>query len=187
MKLDGQYKIPASTERVWRALNDPETLRAAIPGAESVEKTGEYKFHAVVKAKIGPISARFKGDVEIREPNPPHSCVLVGEGKGGVAGFAKGQAKINLEEQEGGTLLSYEADAAVGGKMAQLGQRLIRATAAKMAAQFFGAFSRLLDESDEHEHAYIDESVVISPSLERIVLILVVLGMVGLISWTYFY
>ncbi len=184
MKIAGQYKVAAPIERVWEALNDPDILRQAIPGAQSVEKIGENKFKAVVKAKIGPISARFNGEVVISESNPPHGYKLTGSGQGGVAGFAKGEAVVTLTEENGKTLLAYEADAAVGGKLAQIGQRLIQGVAAQLAAQFFGSFGRLLGAEGQMDTALIDDTVIISPRLYRVFLYAAGIALALFTLWT---
>ncbi|MCB1425278.1 MAG: carbon monoxide dehydrogenase subunit G [Zhengella sp.] len=138
VELEGQERIAAPVQTVWEALNDPEILRACIPGCESLEKKSDTEMEAVVALKIGPIKARFNGDVELVNLEPPHSYTIQGEGKGGIAGFAKGGADVKLaEDGEGGTLLSYVAKADVGGKIAQLGSRLIVSTSKKLAGQFF--------------------------------------------------
>ncbi|PHP64711.1 carbon monoxide dehydrogenase [Zhengella mangrovi] len=137
VEMEGQERIAAPVQTVWEALNDPEILRACIPGCESLEKTSDTDMEAVVALKIGPIKARFNGAVELVNLNPPHSYTIQGEGKGGIAGFAKGGADVKLEEDGDGTLLSYVAKADVGGKMAQLGSRLIVSTSKKLAGQFF--------------------------------------------------
>lgn len=143
MEMSGEYRIPAPREDVWAALNDPEILRQAIPGAESVEKTADDEFEAVAKAKVGPVSARFKGKVKLTDIDPPNGYTISGEGNGGAAGFAKGSAKVTLTEADGGTLLSYTVSAQVGGKLAQIGQRFIDSTAARMSEEFFDNFSKL--------------------------------------------
>ncbi len=143
MKMNGEELIPASRERVWAALNDPEVLKAAIPGCESITKTSPTAFEATVVAKVGPVKAKFGGDVTLSKLNPPESYVISGQGKGGAAGFAKGGASVNLAEAEGGTLLSYTVDAQVGGKLAQIGSRLIDSSARKMAGDFFKRFAKL--------------------------------------------
>ncbi|MBX3505276.1 MAG: carbon monoxide dehydrogenase subunit G [Parvibaculum sp.] len=143
MEMSGEYRIPAPREDVWAALNDPEVLRQAIPGAESVEKTADDEFEAVAKAKVGPVSARFKGKVKLTDIDPPNGYTISGEGNGGAAGFAKGSAKVTLTEIEGGTLLAYTVSAQVGGKLAQIGQRFIDSTAARMSEEFFDNFSKL--------------------------------------------
>lgn len=144
MDMKGEYRIPAPRQKVWEALNDPEILKASIPGCESLEKTSENEMTAAVTAKVGPVKAKFKGDVRLENINPPEGYSIVGEGKGGVAGFAKGGADVHLAEDGDGTILTYEAKAQVGGKLAQLGSRLIDSTARKMADEFFGNFSRIV-------------------------------------------
>lgn len=152
MEMSGEYKIPATRQKVWEALNDAEMLRQSIPGAESVVKTGENEFEAVAKAKVGPVSARFKGKVHLTDIDPPNGYTISGEGNGGAAGFAKGSAKVSLADSEdGGTLLSYSVNAQVGGKLAQIGQRFIDSTAAKMADEFFNNFSELTGGSKVSE------------------------------------
>ncbi|MBZ4691427.1 MAG: hypothetical protein JG765_2678 [Cereibacter sp.] len=149
MELNGTHDLSQPPEVVWAALFEPEVLKAAIPGCEQLEKTGESAFAATVKLKIGPVSARFKGDVELSEMAPPHSCLLSGKGSGGIAGFAKGSARVELVAQEGGTRLTYVADAALGGKLASLGSRLIQSSANKLAQEFFTSFSAALNGVDE--------------------------------------
>ncbi|MDQ0317646.1 SRPBCC family protein [Amorphus orientalis] len=141
MEMTGEYRIPASRETVWEALNDPEILKACIPGCQSLEKTADDAMSAVVQAKVGPVKATFNGNVTLQNLNPPTSYTIAGEGKGGVAGFAKGSADVNLAEHEGETLLSYTVSAQVGGKLAQLGSRLIDSTAKKYAEEFFSCLS----------------------------------------------
>lgn len=140
MDMTGEYLIAAPREQVWAALNDPEVLRACIPGCEELEKTSDTTMEAKVTQKIGPVKARFAGAVELVNIDAPSGYTIRGEGKGGVAGFAKGSADVHLSEQEGGTKLSYEAHAEVGGKLAQLGSRLINSTAKKLADKFFENF-----------------------------------------------
>ncbi len=153
MKFTGEYRIPAPRQRVWEALNDPEILRQAIPGCEEMKRIGDNAYEARVMAKVGPVRARFTGQVRLEDLNPPESYRLVGEGKGGAAGFARGGARVSLEEVDGGTLLRYEADAEVGGKLAQLGSRLIQGTAKKMADDFFGRFSEIVSREVAPEAA----------------------------------
>jgi carbon monoxide dehydrogenase subunit G len=140
MQMTGEYQIAAPREKVWQALNDPEILRASIPGCESLEKLSDTELTAKVTLAIGPIRAKFTGKVTLGDLDPPNGYTITGEGQGGVAGFAKGGAKVHLVEKDGGTVLSYTADAQVGGKMAQLGARLIDSTAKKLADEFFGRF-----------------------------------------------
>lgn len=142
MQMTGEYRIEAPRDKVWAALNDPEVLKASIPGCEEMQQTGDDSFEAKVRAKVGPVSARFAGAVKLSDINPPESYTISGEGKGGAAGFASGGAKVRLAEVDGGaTQLHYEVDAKVGGKLAQLGSRLIDSTAKKMADQFFANFA----------------------------------------------
>src|SRR5689334_22816101 len=143
MEMTGERRIPAARERVWEALNDPEALRQAIPGCESVERIADDQFQARVAVKLGPMSAKFGGKVKLENLNPPASYTITGEGSGGAMGFAKGGADVALEELAAAeTLLKYQVKAQVGGKMAQLGARLIDSTAKQMADQFFDRFSR---------------------------------------------
>lgn len=140
MDMTGEYHIAAPREDVWAALNDPEVLRACIPGCEELEKTSDTTMEAKVTQKIGPVKARFAGAVELVNINAPSGYTIRGEGKGGVAGFAKGSADVHLAEEDGGTRLTYEAHAEVGGKLAQLGSRLINSTSKKLADKFFENF-----------------------------------------------
>lgn len=143
MNIEGEELIKAPIDKVWAGLNDPKILRACIPGCESLEKKSDTEFAAVVVLKIGPIKARFNGEVELKDLNPPHGYRIVGEGKGGIAGFAKGGADVHLtEEGPEQTRLNYEAKADVGGKIAQLGSRLITSTSKKLASQFFSEFNK---------------------------------------------
>ncbi|MEQ8357617.1 MAG: carbon monoxide dehydrogenase subunit G [Kiloniellaceae bacterium] len=141
MQMTGQYRIEAPRQSVWEALNDVEVLRACIPGVEEIEKTSDTSFSAKVRAKVGPVSARFAGNVTLSDLDPPNGYTISGEGKGGAAGFAKGGAKVSLEEDGAATLLNYEVNAQVGGKLAQIGSRLIDGTAKKMADDFFSRFA----------------------------------------------
>lgn len=148
MDMTGQQTIPAPRETVWEALNDPDVLKECIPGCEEIEKTGDHGFTAKVSAKVGPVKAKFSGAVELKDLNPPASYTISGEGKGGAAGFAKGGAKVELEEIEGGaaTLLKYAVNASVGGKLAAIGSRLIDSTAKKYANDFFEKFKEIASE-----------------------------------------
>jgi uncharacterized protein len=142
MDMTGEYRIPAPREQVWAALNDPATLKASLPGCQSLEKVSDREFAATVVAKVGPVQAKFNGNVTLSNLNPPESYTISGEGKGGAAGFAKGGADVRLLEDGEVTVLTYTAKADVGGKLAQLGSRLIDGTAKKMADEFFNNFSR---------------------------------------------
>ena len=140
MDFAGRYTIPASPETVWAAINDPDVLKACIPGCQSMTKTDPTHFEASVTLKIGPVRATFKGKVALEELDPYRRCVLKGEGQGGVAGFARGQAEVLLAPEDGATVLSYNAKASVGGKLAQIGQRLIDGAAKQIADEFFVKF-----------------------------------------------
>ena len=142
MNMSGEVQLPASREAVWTKLNDAEVLKACIPGCEELEKTEEAGFRATAKMKVGPVSARFKGKVTLSDLDPPNGYRISGEGEGGVAGFAKGGATVTLAEKDGGTLLSYRVEAQIGGKLAQLGQRLINGSAKKLADEFFANFAK---------------------------------------------
>jgi len=145
MDMTGSHRIEAPRERVWAALNDPEVLRQCIPGCEEVQKLSDTEFTARVNAKVGPVSARFNGKVTLSDLDPPQGYKIAGEGSGGAAGFGKGGATVRLEEDgPAATLLTYEAHAQVGGKLAQLGSRLVDGTARKMADDFFSRFSALV-------------------------------------------
>jgi carbon monoxide dehydrogenase subunit G len=143
--MSGAFVLPADRQTVWERLNDPATLQAAIPGCESLEKISPTEFRAVTKVKVGPVSARFKGKVRLSDIEAPNSYKISGEGEGGVAGFAKGGAAVTLADADGGgTRLSYQVEAQVGGKIAQLGARLIDSSAKKLAAEFFTNFAATL-------------------------------------------
>ena len=142
MEMTGERRIPAPRETVWRALNDPEVLKASIPGCEHIERISDTELSARVAVRIGPMNARFSGRVQLSDLDPPNGYTITGEGQGGVAGFAKGGATVKLvEDGPGATLMAYEVKAQVGGKMAQLGARLIDSTARSMADQFFDRFA----------------------------------------------
>jgi uncharacterized protein len=142
MDMTGEYRIPAPRQKVWLALNDPEVLRAAIPGCESIEKLSDTEMTARVSARVGPVAAKFAGKVTLSDLDPPNGYRISGEGTGGAAGFAKGGATVKLaDDGAGGTVLSYQVEAQVGGKLAQIGSRLIDGVARKMADDFFGRFS----------------------------------------------
>ncbi len=141
MDMTGERRIPAPRQKVWIALNDPQVLRACIPGCETLERTGGDSFKATAAVKIGPISARFNGAVQLLDLDEPNSYRIQGEGQGGVAGFAKGGATVRLADEGPFTVLNYAVQAQVGGKIAQLGARLIDATSKQMADQFFDRFT----------------------------------------------
>ena len=141
MEITGEERIAAPRDVVWRALNDPEILKQCIPGCQSLERKSPTELAAVVRVKIGPVSASFNGEVTLSNVNAPESYTITGEGKGGIAGFAKGSADVTLTEDGGETLLRYTATAQVGGKLAQLGSRLIGSASQKLASQFFADFN----------------------------------------------
>jgi hypothetical protein len=143
--MTGEYRLNASRETVFDALNDPEILKQCIPGCEEIVKTSDTEMTAKVVAKVGPVKAKFSGAVTLSDLNRPESYTITGEGKGGAAGFAKGGAKIRLEPDGDGTLMLYDVHADIGGKLAQLGSRLIDGTAKKMSKDFFDTFGRLVD------------------------------------------
>ncbi len=144
MEVTGEYRIAASRERVWEALNDPEVLRQCIPGCEEIDKLSDTEFTAKATLKVGPVKVTFKGKVLLSELDPPNGYRISGEGQGGVAGFARGEAAVRLADEGGATVLSYQVHATVGGKLAQLGQRLLDSTARKLADDFFGQFSEIV-------------------------------------------
>ena len=142
--MSGERRIEAPRETVWAALNDPATLKLAIPGCQEIEKLSDTEFTAKLKIKVGPVSAKLSGSVRLSDLDPPNSYTISGEGKGGPVGFAKGGAKVWLEENGGATVLRYEVNARVGGKLAQLGSRLIDATVKMMADDFFSGLAEVL-------------------------------------------
>jgi len=145
MDMSGEERIAAPREAVWAALNDPEVLKACIPGCQSLTMKSPNELEATVKIKIGPVSATFNGEVTLSNLNPPESYTISGEGKGGIAGFAKGGADVRLTEDGGETILAYDVKAQIGGKLAQLGSRLIDSTSKKLAAQFFSDLGEKLN------------------------------------------
>lgn len=145
MQLNDSQLIPAAREKVWAALNNPDVLKQCIPGCESLEMSSPTEMTATIVLRVGPVKATFGGKVTLSDLNPPTSYRISGEGSGGVAGFAKGGATVELKkESEGVTILVYQVDAQIGGKLAQLGGRLIDSTARKLAGQFFGSFSEVV-------------------------------------------
>ena len=159
MKLSGSYQINLSKQKVWDALNDPDILKQAIPGCEEFKKNSDTKFTATATNKIGPFNASFTGDIELTDLDPPNSYKITGSGNSPV-GFASGEAKVKLENNEKGTNLIYEVEANVGGKIAQVGSRLIDMTAKKMADVFFGKFSDLIStENNESVEQPLNEKI----------------------------
>jgi carbon monoxide dehydrogenase subunit G len=150
MNMTGEQRIAAPRQRVWEALNDPQILRVSIPGCQSLDKAGEDRFTASVEVKVGPIGARFKGAVSLTELNPPSGYTLILEGNGGIAGSVKGSAKVRLSDDVGGgTVISYEVEAQVGGRMAQLGGPIIDATSKQLAGKFFSRFGEIVGEASQ--------------------------------------
>ncbi|GAB2175216.1 SRPBCC family protein [Dongia sp. agr-C8] len=146
MDMTGEHWINAPRQAVWAALNDPEVLKQSIAGCEELNKTSDTEFQAQVTAKVGPVKAKFGGKVTLSELDPPNGYTITGEGSGGAAGFAKGGAKVRLEDAEkGGTLLKYEVRAQIGGKLAQIGSRLVDGAARKMADEFFATFAATVE------------------------------------------
>jgi carbon monoxide dehydrogenase subunit G len=146
MTMNGDVQLAAPREEVWAKLNDPDVLRACIPGCERLELLGENEFQAVATNRVGPVKARFKGKVRLTDLDPPNGYKISGEGDGGVAGFAKGGATVTLAPSESGTVLSYAVEAQIGGKLAQLGQRLINSAAKKTADDFFNNFAKAVSQ-----------------------------------------
>jgi hypothetical protein len=170
MDMTGEHRITASRQEVWDALNDPEILKQCIAGCEEMEKTSDTEFTARVHSRVGPVSARFSGKVELSEVDPPNGYRISGEGQGGVAGFAKGGATVKLTDDGGVTVLTYEANGTVGGKLAQIGSRLIDSTARKMADDFFTKFAEAVGgpaeaaEAPEAEVPAVEQAAPATPS-----------------------
>jgi carbon monoxide dehydrogenase subunit G len=141
MTMSGEVQLPAGRETVWAKLNDPEVLKVCVPGCEQLDRISDSEFQAIATVKVGPVKARWKGKIRLSDLDPPNGYRISGDGEGGVAGFAKGAAQISLAEKDGGTLLSYAVEAHIGGKLAQLGQRLINSAAKKTADDFFTKFA----------------------------------------------
>ena len=141
MEMQGERRIPAPRQQVWEKLNDPDTLKLCIPGCQEIERISDTEFTAKVKAKVGPVSATFNGKVRMTDLDPPSGYTISGEGTGGIAGFAKGGATVALTEEGGETILKYGVQAQVGGKLAQIGSRLVDGVARKMADDFFTKFA----------------------------------------------
>ncbi len=153
MTMTGEVQLPATRETVWAKLNDPEVLKACIPGCEQLDRASENEFQAIAVTKIGPVKAKWKGKVRLTDLDPPNGYKISGEGEGGVAGFAKGGATVSLSDKDGGTLLSYNVEAQIGGKLAQLGQRLVAGASKKMADEFFNKFAAAVGQPEGKEPA----------------------------------
>jgi uncharacterized protein len=164
MRMNAVQRIPASQQAVWEALNDPEVLRRSIPGCESVERIGDDQLSAAVTAKVGPVKARFRGRIILSDIDPPRGYRLAGEGDGGTAGFAKGGATVTLEPDGDVTLLKYDVEATVGGKLAQIGSRLVDAAARKFSDDFFSRFNEIVSVGAAPLSEVAPESVPETPS-----------------------
>jgi carbon monoxide dehydrogenase subunit G len=167
MDMTGEQRIAASRETVWAALNDVEVLKQCIPGCESLERQSDTEMAAKVKLAIGPVNARFSGKVTLSEVDPPNGYRIAGEGSGGAAGYAKGSALVSLVQDGDGTLLKYEAKADVGGKLAQVGGRLIDATAKKLAGEFFSKFGAVVGPQPASEDATAEAEPARKPGMLR--------------------
>ena len=165
MEITGEYRISASRVQVWEALNDPDVLRACIPGLENLDKKSDTEFAAVVTTRVGPVKVRFEGSVTLSDLDPPHGYQIVGEGQGGVAGFAKGACQVSLGEEGEETLLRYRADAQVGGKLAQFGSRMISGVAKKTANDFFSAFAKQMAISTDSGTSSVKETKLADPTV----------------------
>ena len=191
MKLSGSYQINLSKQKVWEALNDPEILKKAIPGCEEFKKNSDTEFTATATNKIGPFNASFTGDIELTDLNPPNSYKITGSGNSPV-GFASGEATVKLEDHENGTNLIYEVEANVGGKIAQVGSRLIDMTAKKMADIFFGKFSELISTEDssslgESSSEKIDHTIQVKPKKQnqKILIYAGVAAIIGILLYSF--
>lgn len=151
MEMSGEQLIPASQQDTWEALNDPEVLKACVPGCETIERVADNEYQVAMVARVGPVSAKFKGKLTLSDINPPASYAIAFEGQGGAAGFAKGGAKVRLSPEDGQTRLAYDAKANVGGKLAQIGSRLVDAAAKKVADEFFRNFNRRMSGPSEDD------------------------------------
>ncbi|HMA87777.1 MAG TPA: carbon monoxide dehydrogenase subunit G [Burkholderiales bacterium] len=174
MEMTGEQLIPASQQDTWNALNDPEILKACVPGCESIDAIGENEYQVLMVARVGPVSAKFKGKLSLSDLNPPNSYSIAFEGQGGAAGFGKGGAQVSLAQEAEGTRLSYAVKASVGGKLAQIGSRLVDAAARKISEDFFKAFTEkvaALHGGPGHEEAHAErgpEPVPADPDMPTI-------------------
>jgi carbon monoxide dehydrogenase subunit G len=181
MQLISHRTVPASVEATWAALNDPETLKACIPGCESVERTSDHEFKLAMTARVGPVSAKFSGRIALSDVVPPSSYRMAFDGQGGAAGFARGEAKVALVAENGGTRIDYSATAQVGGKLAQIGSRLVDAVAAKVADDFFAHFAERLGA--EAKPAQAAAALPTSPAVRWGIGIAIVLVILVAIYW----
>ena len=186
MKLSGTYQINLEKQKVWEALNDPEILKKSIPGCEEFKKNSETEFTATATNKIGPFNASFTGDIELKDLNPPNSYKITGSGNSPV-GFANGEAMVTLEDFDGGTKLNYVVEANVGGKIVQVGSRLIDMTAKKMADIFFGKFSELISTkptADKIEKTAEDQIPRENKLLKKLLIIVSTAIIIGIIVYS---
>ena len=151
MNIHGEFRIPAPRERVWEALGDPQVLKECIPGCESMERQSDHEFFAVIRSRIGPVNAKFDSRIVLSHPVAPESYTISGEGKGGVAGFGKGVAEVRLDGDGDQTVLHYKAELQVGGKLAQIGSRLVSGAARKIVSDFFSRFTDLFSGAGRGE------------------------------------
>ena len=168
MEMSGEQIVPAPQREVWAALNDPGVLKQCVPGCESIEPAGENAYQVLMVARVGPVSAKFKGKLTLSDINPPDSYALAFEGQGGPAGFAKGGASVRLTPQNSSTRLSYDVKASVGGKLAQIGSRLVDAAAKKVADDFFKAFNERMSRTEKHEEEHHPEPLERDPDLPNV-------------------
>jgi uncharacterized protein len=181
VKQSGEHLIAADAESVWRALNDPEVLKSAIEGCERLERIADDRFEGVVKVKVGPVSAAFTGEVTLSDLDPPRGYTLSASAKGGPAGFGKGTARVTLTPEAGGVRLAYEVDAQVGGKLAQVGQRLIDAAARQMADNFFTRFAEAVGGPPEIASESAPPAVKNGTGLRAWIIVGVVVVLLGLL------
>src|SRR5713101_3591640 len=153
MEMSGEQLVPAPQQATWNALNDPQVLKACVPGCESIEPLADNEYQVVMVARVGPVSAKFKGKLSLSDIQPPNSYSIAFEGQGGAAGFAKGSARVRLSSENSSTRLSYDVKASVGGKLAQIGSRLVDAAAKKVADDFFKNFNEKLGAAQADEDA----------------------------------
>lgn len=186
MDIAGEYRINAPRQRVWEALNDPEMLKKCIPGCESLEMVSDTELKALIKAAVGPVRAKFNSRLTLENLKPPESYTLVGESKAGAAGHGRGSADVTLTEADGQTTLRYSADFKVGGKLAQVGSRLVAGATKKTADEFFGNFSRELDpgaQSVEVEEEEGIEAATAAMMMSKVAKVAAIVIVILLIAW----
>ncbi|MEE8172041.1 MAG: carbon monoxide dehydrogenase subunit G [Alphaproteobacteria bacterium] len=186
MELNDEIRIDAPREQVYAALNDAEVLRKCIPGCEELEQLSETELVAMVVTRIGPVKAKFTGRVTLSDLNPPQGYTISGEGKGGAAGFAKGGATISLDEDGDGTIMRYAVQINVGGKLAQLGGRLIEGTAKKLSADFFNAFKQELAPPEAEEAGATEPVIAEEPRMSASTPLVMIIGAASVLAVLYF-